>query len=105
MVHAKNYETASESVKVMLKIPWPLFFQTRCILARLAKYKMHQKMPNWLFCQVLTITSEANSSLSDAYSMLHIHQQSYNPLVDKMNYFNICYQIGVPFLGRYAEMG
>jgi len=22
-----------------------------------------------------------------------------------MNYFNICYQIGVPYLGRYAEMG
>jgi len=21
-----------------------------------------------------------------------------------MNYFNICYQIGVPYLGRYAEM-
>jgi len=22
-----------------------------------------------------------------------------------MNYFNTCYQFGVPYLGRYAEMG
>jgi len=25
MVHANNYETASKFVKVMPKIPWPLF--------------------------------------------------------------------------------
>jgi len=30
MVHAKNDETVSTLVKVMLKKPWPLFFRTRC---------------------------------------------------------------------------
>ena len=30
MILAKNYETASKFVKVMTKIPWPLFFRTRC---------------------------------------------------------------------------
>jgi len=32
MIRAKNYETVSKFVKVMTKILWPLFFQTRCIL-------------------------------------------------------------------------
>jgi len=31
MIRAKNYETVSKFVKVMTKIPWPLFFRTRCI--------------------------------------------------------------------------
>jgi len=32
MIRAKNYETVSKFVKVMPKIPWPLFFRTRCTL-------------------------------------------------------------------------
>ena len=31
MVHAKNYETVSNFVKVMQKKLWPLFFRTQCI--------------------------------------------------------------------------
>ena len=32
MVHAKNYETMSKFVEVMLKKLWPVFFQTWCIM-------------------------------------------------------------------------
>jgi len=41
MVHAKNYETVSESVKVMLKIPWPLFFPDTVYTCQTCK--MHKK--------------------------------------------------------------
>ena len=34
MIHAKNYET----VKVMQKKPWPLFFRTRCIYFASVQY-------------------------------------------------------------------
>jgi len=34
MVHAKNYETVSKSVKIMPEILWPLFFGTWCIKQR-----------------------------------------------------------------------
>ena len=46
MVHAKNYETVSKFVKVMSRMPWPLFFQTRC------RYQNRQQN-SWEYFKIL----------------------------------------------------
>jgi len=47
--------------------------------------------------------SDANSSLPDAYSMLHMHHQSYNPLMTEV--FNICYPIDGMNNIRWPSLG